>query len=63
MIQHKTCYTCKHGELRNQAPADQPPIMRNWCKEHVMWWQECCSDWDKAEDLIDLPGRGDSINP
>lgn len=63
MIQHKTCYTCKHGCLKNQAPQNAPPVMRNWCEKHAIWWQELCSDYTESQDLIDLPGRGDSINP
>lgn len=59
---HKTCYTCQHGENRNQAPDGQPPILRNWCVKHRIWWQELCSDYSEADDLIDIPGRGDGAN-
>ena len=40
MIPHKTCYTCKHGCLKNQAPQNAPPVMRNWCEKHAIWWQQ-----------------------
>ena len=59
---HKTCLTCQHGEIRNQAGECEPPVMRNWCQKHRIWWQELCSDWLEADDLIDIPGRGDGPN-
>lgn len=61
----KTCRSCQYGAQVNISHNGSPPSIKQACDfipHHRTYPTEPCVYWKEAQDLIDVPGRGDSGN-